>query len=152
MIHQSLRILPLWYQIIRKLHHFKVDILQKLVACGLSNMRSDHQNSMKSSSRQISKATLIWTSGTSTTTSTCVLMRWLDSDKTFLLINSPSKDNLILGNTLYQICDKPHYSWNDQIYNSLGHSLLVSMINDTCVKYFIASQAYRILYTHTYEI
>ena len=28
----------------------------------------------------------------------------------------------------------PSYSWNVQIYTSLGHSLLVAMTNDTCVK------------------
>ena len=33
----------------------------KLVAFGLSNMQSDHQNHMYYSSRKISKDTLIWT-------------------------------------------------------------------------------------------
>ena len=47
-MHQSIRILPLWYQIKRRLHHWKVEILQKMVACGLSNIISDHQNSMNS--------------------------------------------------------------------------------------------------------
>ena len=34
---------------------------KQLVACGLSNMISVHQNSMNYSSRHIFKATLIWT-------------------------------------------------------------------------------------------
>ena len=50
----------------RLIHHWKVDIIRKLVACGLSNTRSDHQSSMNSRSRQNSKATLIWTLRTST--------------------------------------------------------------------------------------
>ena len=50
--HQILRTLPLWSQLTGELHHWTVDIIRKLVACGISNMRSDHQNSMKSSSRQ----------------------------------------------------------------------------------------------------
>ena len=47
----------------------------KLVACGLSNMRSANQNYINSSSIQNSKATLIWTSRTSTTTSIFVSMQ-----------------------------------------------------------------------------
>ena len=47
---------------------------KKMVACGISKTRSDHQSSMNSSSRNNSKATLLWTSITSTTTSRCVLM------------------------------------------------------------------------------
>ena len=43
-IHRSLSFLPLWYRILRGIHHLKVDILQKMVACGISNMRSAHQN------------------------------------------------------------------------------------------------------------
>ena len=46
----------------------------KLMACGLSNMRSDHQNYMNYSSIHNSKATLLYISRTSTTTSRCVSM------------------------------------------------------------------------------
>ena len=48
---------------------------KKMVACGLKNMKSTHKKYMNSSSRQNSKATLIWTSRNSTTISICVSMR-----------------------------------------------------------------------------
>ena len=38
-------------------------------------------------------------------------------------------------------CDIPSYSWNVHIHNSLGHSLLVVITNDTCIKYPMAPQA-----------
>ena len=38
-------------------------------------------------------------------------------------------------------CDHPSYSWNVLIYISFGHSLLVAMTNDTCVKLPMAPQA-----------
>ena len=97
--YQRLRILPLWYLLTICPNNWKVDIQQKLVACGLSNMRSDHQNSINSSSRQNSKTTLLWTSITSTTTSRCVSMRCIELEKTFFLVTSPSKYNLVLNNT-----------------------------------------------------
>ena len=102
-IHQSLSILPLCSRIARRIHHWKVDIPQKLVVCGLSNMRSARQNSMKSSSIHNSNSTLLCTPRTSTTTSICVSMLWLYSEKNFLLITSPSKDTLSLKNTSLQI-------------------------------------------------
>ena len=37
--------------------------------------------------------------------------------------------------------DHPSYSWNVQIYNYVGHSLLVAMTNDTLKKYFMSPQA-----------
>ena len=46
----------------------------------------------------------------------------------------------------------PSYSWNFQIYTSLGHSLLVAMTNDTCVKSSMAPQAYTVVSTHAHEI
>ena len=46
-----------------------------LVACGPSNMRSYHQHSMRYSSRQNSKETLLWISRTYLTTSICLSMR-----------------------------------------------------------------------------
>ena len=49
-INHRLRFLPLWSQIRRRLYHWKVEIPQKKVICGLSNMRSAHQSSMNSSS------------------------------------------------------------------------------------------------------
>ena len=100
---QRLIILPLCSYISIGIHHCKVEIIKKLVACGISNMRSAHQNSMNSSSRQNSKAILLWTSRTSTTTSRCFSMQLLDSVKTFFLISSPSKYTLSLKNTLSQI-------------------------------------------------
>ena len=48
---------------------------EKLVASVISNMRSAHQNDMNSSSRQNSKATLLWNSINYTTTSRYVSMR-----------------------------------------------------------------------------
>ena len=46
----------------------------------------------------------------------------------------------------------PSYSWDLQIYTSLRHSLLVAMINDTCVKSSMATQAYKVVSTHAHEI
>ena len=46
--------------------------------------------------------------------------------------------------------DHPSYSWNVQIHTSLGHSLLVTMTNDTCVKSSIATQAYKVSSTHAH--
>ena len=103
LIHHRPKVLPLWSQLTRRLCHRKVKILQKKVICGLSNMRSAHQNSMKSSSRHNSKATLICISRSSTTTSRFVSMRVIDSKKTFLLLTSPSKDTLSLNNYLSHI-------------------------------------------------
>ena len=48
--------------------------------------------------------------------------------------------------------DHPSYSWNCQVCDSLGHSLLVAMTNDTCVKSSMAPQAYKIVSTHSHEI
>ena len=48
--------------------------------------------------------------------------------------------------------DHPSYSWNVQIYTSLGHSLLIVMTNDTFVKSSMATQAYKIVSTHDHEI
>ena len=98
-IHQSLRDIPLWSRLTGVIYYWTVDSIQKLVACGLWNMRSDHQDSVSSSSRQNSKKTLFWTPRISTTTSKCVLIHWLDSEKTFFLVTSPSKGTLILNNT-----------------------------------------------------
>ena len=43
----------------------------------------------------------------------------------------------------YFVSDRNHpsYSWNVQICTSLGHSLLVAITNDTCVKSSMAPQA-----------
>ena len=48
--------------------------------------------------------------------------------------------------------DHPSYSWNVQIYTSLVHSLLVAMTNDTCVKYSMEHQAYKVFRTNAHEI
>ena len=48
--------------------------------------------------------------------------------------------------------DHPSYSWNAQIYTSLGHSLLGEMTNDTCVKSFMENKAYKVVSTHAHEI
>ena len=102
-IHRPLWNLPPWSRLTGGLHHWKGDTLPKLVACGPSNMRSSHQNSMSSSSRHNSKETLLWISKIYLTISICLSMRWLDSEKTYFLINSSSKDTLSLKNTLSQI-------------------------------------------------
>ena len=70
----SFRNLPTWYRITGGIHHWTMETLKKLVACGISNMISDHQNYTKSSSRKNSKETLLWTSRTSTTTPRYVSM------------------------------------------------------------------------------
>ena len=102
-INQSLRILTLWSRLTGVLRHLAVDIIQKLVAYGLSNMISAHQKSMNSLSIQNSKETLLWTSIPSTTTPRCTSMRWLDSEKTFFLPTSLSKYILSLKNTSFHI-------------------------------------------------
>ena len=48
--------------------------------------------------------------------------------------------------------DHPYYSWNFQIYTSLGHSLLVAMTNYTCVKSSMAPQTYKVFSTHDHDI
>ena len=50
--------------------------------------------------------------------------------------------------------DKNHisYSWNQQVYDSLGHSLLVEITNDTCVKSSMAPQACKVVSTHAHDI
>ena len=48
--------------------------------------------------------------------------------------------------------DHPFYSWNIQIYTSLGHSLLVAMTNDICVKSSMAPQAYKVFSTRSHDI
>ena len=48
--------------------------------------------------------------------------------------------------------NNPSYSWNVQIYNSLGNSQLVAMTNDTCVKSSMAPQDYKVVITHDHEI
>ena len=50
-IHRLLQTLPPWFQLKGGLHHWKGDTLPKFVACGPSNMRSAHQNYMRSSWR-----------------------------------------------------------------------------------------------------
>ena len=102
-INQSIRILPLLSQLTIGPHHWKVDILQKIMACGLSNMRPDKKDSMNSSWRHNSNMTLIWNSRTSTTTSRFVSMRLLDSKKNFFPLTIPSKYNLSSKTTLSQI-------------------------------------------------
>ena len=66
---------------------------KKMVECVISNIRSAHKNCMKYSSRQDSKATLIWTSINSINTSICVSMRWLHSER-------PSSWSLVHQKTL----------------------------------------------------
>ena len=48
--------------------------------------------------------------------------------------------------------DNPSYYRHLQLYISLGRSLLVSMTNDTCVKYSMSSQSYKVVNTHAHEI
>ena len=96
-IHQIFRTLQLWSHLTGGTHHLTVYTLQKLGACGISNMRSAHQNPMNYSSRQNSNAALLFTLITYTTTSIYVTMRWLESEKTSFLLTSPSKYTLIFG-------------------------------------------------------
>ena len=46
----------------------------------------------------------------------------------------------------------PSYYWNAQTYTSLSHSLLVAFTNYTCVKYYMSSQAYKVVNAHAHEI
>ena len=48
--------------------------------------------------------------------------------------------------------DHPSCSCNVQIYTFLGHSLLVPMTNDTCVKSSVAPQAYKVFIRYAHEI
>ena len=41
--------------------------------------------------------------------------------------------------------DQPSYYWNDQIYTFLGHSMFVALTNYTCVKSYMAIQAYKVM-------
>ena len=54
----------------------------------------------------------------------------------------------------YIIPDPNHPScfWNVQIYTFLGHSLLVVITNDICVKYSMAHQSYKVVITYVHEI
>ena len=49
-------------------------------------------------------------------------------------------------------CDQLSYFWNVQIHTSLGHSLLVTMTNYTCVKLPMEPKTYKVVSTHDYEI
>ena len=44
--------------------------------------------------------------------------------------------------------DHPSYSWNFQIYTSLGHSLLVAMTTDTFVKSSMVPRDHKVVSTH----
>ena len=57
----------------------------------------------------------------------------------FIKIHSEFEEYFILD------CDHPYYSCNVQIYASLGHSLLLEITNNTCVKYSMAPQTCRVL-------
>ena len=48
--------------------------------------------------------------------------------------------------------EHPSYSWNIHVYAFLGHSLVVAMTNDTCVKSSMAPQADKIFSTRVHEI
>ena len=109
-INQRTRILPLWYQLKIRLQHFKVEILQNIVECGLSKMRPAHQNSMNFSSRNNSKETLIFTSKTSTTPSIYVSMWWLVQS---IKRHSDFEEYFVPDH--YQ----HYYSWNSQAYTSI---------------------------------
>ena len=76
-IYQRLNILIPWSRLTRRRHHWKVYITHNLVTCGLSNIRSAHQSHMNVSSIHNSKATQLWTSRNSASTSICVSMQWL---------------------------------------------------------------------------
>ena len=53
---------------------------------------------------------------------------------------------------LITYCDHPSHYWNDHTYKYLRHSLFAEMNNDTCVKYYMAPQAYKVVNTHANEI
>ena len=102
-IHQRLRTLPLWTPDKKELHYCTVVSPQKIVECGIWNMISDHQNSIKSSKINNSKETLIWTLRTSTTTSRYVSMQLLDSNKILFLVTSSPTDTTSFQNNSSQI-------------------------------------------------
>ena len=49
-------------------------------------------------------------------------------------------------------CSRPSYSWNSRRYTSLVHSMFLLFTNDTCVKYPMSSQAYKVVNTNACEI
>ena len=73
-------------------------------------------------------------------------------NKTLLLLTILSKDALSLKKLFFPDCDHLYYYWNPQNYSSLGYSLLVALNNDTCVKYSMATQAYKVVNIHAHEI
>ena len=58
-----------------------------------------------------------------------------------LLVTSPSKRHFNFSEYFIPDRDHPSYSWNVQIYTSLGNSLLVAMTTDTCLKSSMAPQS-----------
>ena len=106
---------------------------------------------MNSSSLQNSKDTLLWNSKTSITILDIfnALIRLLED--LFTIYQSIKIHSEFVE---YFIPDRNHpsYYWNVHIYTSLGHSMLVAMTNNTCVKSSIAPQYYKIVSTHAHEI
>ena len=54
----------------------------------------------------------------------------------------------------YFVPDRDHlfYYRNAHTYTPLRHSLLVALTNETCVKYSMVPQAYKVVITHAHEI
>ena len=48
--------------------------------------------------------------------------------------------------------DHHSYSWNAQTYTSFWHTLLLAIINDTCVKYSMSPQSYKVVITCAHKI
>ena len=126
-------------------------ISEKFVAYGPSNMRSAHQNSISSASRQNSKETLLW------------ILIFLNHIKMSLNAVTRLREDLLPDyqstkrNSQFEeyfVPDRNHasYSWNVQVYTSLWHPLLLTMTNDTCVKFSMAPQAYKVVRTHAHEM
>ena len=145
-------ILPLWSWITRGTQHYKSDIILTLLTCGISNIRSAHQSYMNSSSGHNSEATLLWTSRTSTTTSICFSMWWLDSEKTFFLLISPSKYTLILNNTSSKIVSTLFFFWMIRYTLLLYTHCYWQWIVAPVKKSSMALQDYKFLNTHAHEI
>ena len=141
----------MWSRLTRSLRYWKVVILQNLVKCGISNMISAQQNYMNSSSRQKLKVTLIWTPIASKTTwkyLNAITRLW----EILLLAYQFIKIHSEFEEYFFTDLSQPSYYWNEQTCTSLGHSLLVSLTNDTSVKSSMEPQAYNIVNIHDHEI
>ena len=148
---QSTNILTLWSRLTRRIRHCKIGIFWKLLTCGLSNMRSDRQNPMNSSSRLNQKYILLWNLVIYTTISICFLVKLLDPNKISFLVTSPSKDTLSLNHTLCQIVLTVPIFLNKQAVDNTGIPLRYHR-DDSVVVFWYYQQKYPTLRSRWFVI